>query len=321
MPPNSEAFYREIIAQLRQQLDAQTKQAQSAEQRLAYAEQKILSLEERLRMERIAKYGKRSETLSDLQLELLDLEPGVSSEEVAAESERAAITAPGESGQQDKPADKGKSKPRGRHTGRQKLPSTLERVEQIIACPAEQCTCGRCGQPTKVIGYEESEVLDVRPAEYFVHVIKREKRACAQCKGNGVSTAQAPERIAPKSLLADLVIIAIIISKYCESVPLYRQQATIRREAGLDIAMSTLDDAVLRVGELLIPIANAMKRELLAGSYIQADETPVDVQTHDKRGSNHQAYLWQYGSPGKGVVFDFRHGPGRRRTQAIAGFL
>ncbi len=87
MPERSEAFLLEINAQLRRQLEAQAKLAQSAEQELEYARLKIRVLEERLRLERIAKYGKRSETLSDLQLELLDLEPGVSGEEVAAESE------------------------------------------------------------------------------------------------------------------------------------------------------------------------------------------------------------------------------------------
>jgi len=55
---------------------------------------------------------------------------------------------------------------------------------------------------------------------------------------------------------------------------------------------------IMRVGDLLIPVAGAMRSELLAGSYIQAEETPVDVQTHDGRGTNHQAYLWQYGTPG-----------------------
>ena len=62
----------------------------------------------------------------------------------------------------------------------------------------------------------------------------------------------------------------------------------------------------------LLPIAGAMGRELLAGSYIQADETPVDVQSKDKRGKNHQAYLWQYGQPGGSVVFDFRMGRAAR---------
>jgi hypothetical protein len=78
MPAHSEALLREINAQLHRQLAYR-------DQALALAEMKIRSPEERLRLERIAKHGKRSETLSDLQLELLDLEPGVTSEEVAAE--------------------------------------------------------------------------------------------------------------------------------------------------------------------------------------------------------------------------------------------
>ena len=284
----------EIIAQLQEQLARK-------DQALALAEVKIQVLEERLRLERIARYGKRSETLSDLQLQLLDLEPGVSSDEVEAESEREPLqpqTA------QDKPA----SKPRRKHPGRQELPSHLERVEEIVACTPEQCNCGRCGKQTTVIGYEEAEVLDVRPAEYYVRVIRREKRACRDCEEQGVQTAPVPERIIAKSVLSDQMIIEAVVAKYCASLPLYRQQAIIKRDAGVQIALSTLNDGVLRVGELLMPISAAMKREVLAETYIQADETPIGVQTHDKRGRNHQAYMWQYGSPGKGVVFDFRMG-------------
>ena len=303
----------EMIAQLQaqlaekeQQLTDKNQQLARKDQALALAEVKIQSLEERLRLERIARYGKRSEKLSDLQLELLDLEPGVSSDEVEAESDREPITtsADAENTGQDKPA----TKPRRKHPGRQTLPAHLKRVDQIVACTAEDCKCGRCGRQTEVIGYEETEVLDVKPAEYFVRVIKREKRACKQCQEQGVRTAAAVERIAPKSLLSDNVIVDLLVNKYCEATPLFRQQVVLKRDAGIEIARSTLDDGVMRVGELLIPRAGAMKRELLAGSYIQADETPVGVQTHDKRGRNHQAYMWQYGSPGKGVVFDFRMG-------------
>ena len=89
-------------------------------------------LEERLRFERIAKYGPGSESLSNLQLELLELEPGVSSQEVAAESEREALP----------PAtDKKKRK----HPSRQTLPAKLPRVEKVIACTPEQCCCSNCG--------------------------------------------------------------------------------------------------------------------------------------------------------------------------------
>jgi transposase len=61
----------------------------------------------------------------------------------------------------------------------------------------------------------------------------------------------------------------------------------------------------MRVGELLEPLVAAMRRELLMSGYLQADETTVPVQMRDKRGENHQAYLWQYGKPWGETVFDF----------------
>jgi hypothetical protein len=73
----------------------------------------------------------------------------------------------------------------------------------------------------------------------------------------------------------------------------------LERDLGLEISRATLDGWVLKVGELLIPMVAAMRRELISGTYIQADETPVDVQTREGRGKNHQAYLWQYSRPGE----------------------
>ena len=238
--------------------------------------------QERLRLERIARYGKRSETLSDLQLELLDLEPGVSSEEVAAESEREPVP-PATEDKQAESANKPQAAPGRKHPGRQKLPSHLARVEQVVPCTGGQCTCGQCGAQTQLIGYEETEVLDVRPAEYFVTVIKREKRACAAVPEQGVRTAPAPERIVAKSLLSDQVIIDLVVNKYCESLPLYRQQVVLRRDGGRGdraIDAERCGDVRWRVTH---PDRGGMKRDLLAGHYIQADETPVGVQTHDQR--------------------------------------
>jgi transposase len=92
--------------------------------------------------------------------------------------------------------------------------------------------------------------------------------------------------------------------------PLHRQSMILERDIGLGISRATLDGWVLKMGELLIPMVAAMRRELISGTYIQADETPVDVQMREGRGKNHQAYLWQYGRPGGSVVFDFRLGRG-----------
>jgi hypothetical protein len=87
----------------------------------------------------------------------------------------------------------------------------------------------------------------------------------------------------------------------------------------LAVSSATLDGWVLKVGELLIPMVAAMRRELLSGSYIQADETPVDVQTREGRGKNHEAYLWQYSRPGESVVFEFRLGRGRDGPKRFLG--
>ena len=108
----------EVVAQLKEQVASQNRE-------LEYARLKIQDLEERLRLVRIQKYGPSSEKLSNLQLELLEQEPGVSQEEVAAESERKAPP----------PVSEQKNR---MHPGRQTLPANLPRVELVIACTPEQ---------------------------------------------------------------------------------------------------------------------------------------------------------------------------------------
>jgi len=307
----------ELLEQLKQQLAGplftavsdQFSHLQNAvisyQKKLQYAELKIRVLEERLRLVRIAKYGPGSEKLSDAQLELLELEPGVSNVEVQAESERPAVQPSGKTKRQ--------------HPGRQELPVHLPRVERILRCTPEQCVCQGCGKQTVVIGYEESSQLDVEPAKYFVVVSKREKRACKSCEERGVVSAPLPPRIIEKCLASDQIVIDTVISKYCDHQPLYRQSAMLERDTGLELSRATLDGWVLKVGELLIPMVSAMRQELISGTYIQADETPVDVQLHEGRGKNHQAYLWQYGRPGGTVVFDFRLGRGRDGPRQFLG--
>jgi transposase len=273
--------------------------------RLRFAEYKVRVLEERLRLVQIEKYGPGSEKLSDAQLELLELEPGVSSAEVAAESQRAQLQLP--------------LKATRKHPGRQELPADLPRVEQLISCTPQQCVCGKCGKQTVLIGYETSEQLDVEPAKYFVRVTKREKRACKGCEEQGVQSAPLPARIIDKGLASDRVVIDTVVSKYADHLPLYRQSAILERETGIEMPRATLDGWVMRVGELLRPITAAMGQELLKGDYIQADETPVDVQMHDGRGKNHQAYLWQYSRPSGVVVFDFRMGREREGPKRFLG--
>jgi transposase len=261
------------------------------ESELKWAHLKIQVLEEKLRQQRIRILGPQSETLSNLQLELLaDEEPSATSDEVAAEAKREPIPR--------KPARERKP-----HPGRGPLPEGLPRVERVIACTEQ--TCRTCGKETALIGHDISEQLDVEPARYLVRVIKREKRVCRGCQQSTVTMAPLEPRIVDKGLASDRVVIETVVGKYCDHLPLYRQAAILEREAGLEIGRATLDGWVMRVGELLIPVTQAMRKDLLNGMYLQADETTVPVQTHDGRGKNHEAYLWQYGKPGGETVFDF----------------
>jgi len=254
----------------------------------------IQLLQERLRKQRIGFLGPSSETLSDLQLELLaEEEPGATRDEVEAESQREPIPA---------------AQPRERkpHPGRKPLPKSLPRVEEVIAC---EPSCKHCGGQTRVIGYDTSEVLDREPAKWFVRITKREKRSCGKC--SAIQMPPVAPRIVEKGLASDRVIIETVVAKYADHLPLYRQEAMIESEAGVEISRATLDGWVMRVGELLRPVAEAMRQELLGASYLQADETIVPVQMHDGRGSDHQAYLWQYGTPRGETMFDFQLGRGR----------
>ena len=244
-------------------------------------------------------------TLSDLQLALLlEEEPGVACDEVEAEAQREVLS--------EVPPRQRRS-----HPGRRRLPENLRRVEEVICC--QERTCNRCGAETAVIGYDESEQLDVEPARYFVRVIKREKRACRCCREGAVTMAPLAPRIVDKGLASDRLVVQTVISKYCDHLPLYRQAVMLEREAGIEISCATLDGWVMRVGELLEPVVGAMRLELLGGSYLQADETTVLVQMQDQRGADHQAYLWQYGRPGGATVFDFQMGRGREGPKKLLG--
>jgi transposase len=285
---------QERIAKLEGELATARHTITTTHRELHWAQLKIQQLEERLRRQRIQFLGPKSETLSDLQLELLvEEEPGATREEVEAESRREPIA-------------EGPPRERKPHPGRKPLPSHLPRVEETIACEAN---CKSCGGETKIIGYDESEVLDHEPAKWFVRVTKREKRTCESC--SSVQMPPLAPRIVDKGLASDRVVVDTVVAKYADHLPLYRQEAMIEREAGVEISRATLGGWVMRVGELLGPVVHAMREDLLRTSYLQADETTVPVQMHDKRGAAHPAYLWQYGKPGGETVFEFQLGRGR----------
>jgi transposase len=295
--PGDDATKEEILAQIAELREAL--RAAEAENRL---------LREMLRLRRIERYGPASERLSDTQLELLETEPSVRQEEVEQEGER--------------PPPPKDTKPRRPHPGRAPLPAHLPRREEIVPCDPSRCRCGCCGKEKAIIGFEQGEELGVIPAQYYVRVIRREKRACPDHPEDGVATAVAPPKILPKAKASNELVVDVLVGKYRDHMPLYRQATSLESDAGVRLDQQTLCGWMMSLGDLLRPVAKAQWDDLLAGGYIQADETPVPVRGPE---GYRQAWMWEYGRPKGPVVFEFstsrgRDGP-RRLLRDFAGLL
>jgi transposase len=259
--------------------------------------------DEQIRLLNFRIFGPKAEKLSSAQIPLLLDEASLTTGEVERE---AALPA----AQKENPLAKAKRR-RPNHPGRERLPEHLERREEIIPCHPQDCTCAQCGAERPVIGYETREELACEPAKFWVRVIKREKRGSHCEDEQGVATAPAPAQIVPKGKLSTEFIIEALARKYQQHTPIYRQCAVLAEDCGIELSRKTLTDAILAAGELLRPVVGAQRLELLAGGYIQADETTMPCQTGEKTGRNHQAYMWEFSRPGHIVVFEFRMGRGR----------
>ena len=266
--------------------------------------QRIIQLkDEQIRLLNWRLFGPKADQLSSAQMPLLLEEVSLTTGEVDQEAEQ-----PQEQKQNPLPRT---PQPRRAHPGREPLPASLERREELIPCCPEDCRCPKCGGERPVIGYETREELAMTPAQFWVRVIQREKRGSHCQEEQGVATAAAPAQIVPKGKLSNEFIIEVLVRKYREHLPVYRQCATLALEHGIELSRKTLSDAILAAGSLLAPVVGAMRLELLAGGYLQADETTMPCQTGERTGRNHRAFLWEFSQPGKVVVFEFQLGRGR----------
>jgi len=265
---------------------------------------KIIQLkDEHIRLLNFRIFGPKSEKLSPSQIPLLLQEISLMAGEVEQEAQRPEAQKPVSLPQT--------SKPRPNHPGRDKLPEHLERREEILPCCPEDCQCPKCGAERPVIGYETREELACEPAKFWVRVIKREKRGSHCEEEQGVATAPAPAQIVPKGKLSNEFIIEVLVRKYQLHLPVYRQCAALVEDFGIELSRKTLNDAILAAGSLLGAVVGAQRRELLAGGYIQADETTMPCQTGEKTGRNHRAFVWEFGRAGGIVVLEFQMGRGR----------
>jgi transposase len=194
------------------------------------------------------------------------------------------------------------------HPGRMKLPEHLERREIIIAPPEDISLC-------KKIGEEITEELEYEPGKLYVNKIVRPKYA--KPDNGGIVTASMPERPLPKAIAGAGLLAQIVIDKYADHLPLYRQAERFKRE-GIQIPYSTITDWVSGTCALITPLYNTLKELILKSDYLHADESPIKVLDKNKKGETHKGYFWVYHNSLEGMVlFDYRPGRGREGPQEI----
>ena len=188
------------------------------------------------------------------------------------------------------------------HPGRMKLPEHLERREIIIE-PADK------NEGCKKIGQEVTEELEYEPGKLFVNRYVRPKYATA---GNAaVIIAPMIERPLPKAIAGPALLAQIVIDKYVDHLPLYRQMERFKRE-GINIPYSTLTDWISATCKLITPLYDALSKIILQSNYLHADESPIKVLDKDKKGQTHRGYFWVYhNSIDRLVLFDYQQGRGR----------
>lgn len=195
-----------------------------------------------------------------------------------------------------------RKKKKDKHPVRQPFPASLPRQITVIYPEGFDAS-----SPEKPIGEEITEILEEIPGKFFVKKIVRPKYACSQ----GVLIADLPSRPIDKGLFGTLLLTRIIIEKYCDHLPLYRQLERMKR-AGIKLAYSTVADVPAQLGDLLTPLYNELVKQTLSAKYIGVDETPHPVLDKDVKQKTHRGYFWVYQAVEQRLVlFDYKPGRGK----------
>ena len=181
---------------------------------------------------------------------------------------------------------------------RQPLPAHLE-TERVVLEPVEVQQ-----QPAgwRKLGEEVTEELDWKPAKFIKRLYIRPKYANAE----RIAIAPLPARLIEKGLPGAGLLTQVIIGKYEDHLPLYRQERIYRERHGVNLSRQTLCGWVEAAADWLSPIYREMKAGLVAGDYLQADETPIRYLDPDVKGKSQSGWLWTYSQPQGDVVFEWQ---------------
>ena len=293
---------RELVQSLMGRVEAGELEIDRRDREIAFKQATIDKLTHEMAVLKRLKFASKSESFSTEQRNLLEdtLDADLAAMELELEQLAPAKAAP-----------HGKQQPK-----RQVLPSHLPRREihhepRNVACV--------CGCVLKRIGEDVAEKLDYQPGVFTVERHVRGKWVCNRCE----TLIQAPvaPHIIDKGIPTAGLLAQVLVAKYLDHLPLYRQEAIFGR-AGLAIPRSTLAAWVGQCGVHLQPLVDALRSEMRRSQVLHADETPV-AMLKPGHGKTHRAYLWSYCTTAydalPAVVFDFADSRGGQHARAFLG--
>ena len=233
-------------------------------------------------------FGRSSEKLNPDQMEWAFEELRELEDALRASDEQIEELEPKES-------RRGKRKPLS-----ERVPADLPE-ERVVIVPDE---VQAAPDQYKKIGEEILEELDVSPTRYFKRIIVREKYVKIDNREAPPVIAPAPPKLIPNSYASVGLILQIILNKYCDHLPLYRQEKILEYRHGIEISRKTMGNWMYLIADWLTLIYEALRQEIRASKYIQADETFIKYQ-NPKKDHCPNGYLWTYHSPGVGVLFEW----------------
>ncbi len=248
-------------------------------------------------------FAARSERMDAVQRGLFDeaMAEDIAAVEAALEAAQAKRIAPAPKAPRAKPA-------------RRALPPELERVTTVHE--PGRCDCAVCGAALVKISEHASEKLDVKPLVFFVRRDVYPQYACRACEII-VAEPVAPA-IIDRGLAAPGLLAQVVVQKYVDHLPLYRQEAIFARH-GIVLKRTTLAEWMGRIGLALQPLFDALHTELLTAPVLHADETPV-AQLDPGAGKTKRAYLFVYRNTESHPIVLFDYGP-TRAGKHVAAFL
>ena len=293
---------REAVRSLMQAMTGQSATIERKDREIAFKQAVIDKITHEMAVLKRLKFAAKSEAFSAEQRSLLD--EAIDADMQALQRELDAVQPPVKD-------DNDKQKPK-----RQPLPANLPRRE--IHHEPEGTLCA-CGCQLKRIGQDVAEKLDYQPGVFTVERHIRGKWVCPQCET--LIQAPVPAHVIDKGLPTVGLLAQVLVAKYADHLPLYRQEAIFGR-AGLALPRSTLAQWVGACGVQLQPLVDALRGELLKHSVLHADETPV-AMLKPGAGKTHRAYLWSYCTtaynPIRAVVFDFADSRAGQHCRAFLG--